>query len=111
MKELNLVAKNKQEELVKTYLQENASEILVEKINNGTLITKDGITLINKKTLSGFMKYAVRKPENWPKKARLPLVSKITLYTVGQFTILRKAPSKKSSIIKTERNTNLRRKR
>ena len=68
MKELNLVAKNKQEELVKTYLQENASEILVKKINNGTLITKDGITLINKKTLSGFMKYACEEARKLAEK-------------------------------------------
>lgn len=55
---LNLTANNKQEELILTYLQENATETLVEKINNGVRIEKDGKTLINKKTLSGFMKYA-----------------------------------------------------
>jgi hypothetical protein len=55
---LNLTAENKQEELVKAYLEENASEELAEKINNGTLYTKDGMPLTNKKTLAGFMKYA-----------------------------------------------------
>lgn len=55
---LNLEAKTKEQELVKAYLEENASETLVEKINNGTPFEKDGKTLINKKTLDGFMKYA-----------------------------------------------------
>lgn len=55
---LNLEAKTKEQELVKTYLEENASETLAEKINNGTPFEKDGKTLINKKTLDGFMKYA-----------------------------------------------------
>ena len=55
---LNLKAENKQEELVKAYLEANVSEELAEKINNGTLYTKDGMPLTNKKTLAGFMKYA-----------------------------------------------------
>ena len=55
---LNLETKNKEQEIVKAYLEENASEILAEKINNGTPFEKDGKTLINKKTLDGFMKYA-----------------------------------------------------
>ena len=33
---LNLETKNKEQEIVKAYLEENASEILAEKINNGT---------------------------------------------------------------------------
>lgn len=55
---LNLETKTKEQELVKAYLEENASETLTEKINNGTPFEKDGKTLINKKTLDGFMKYA-----------------------------------------------------
>ena len=55
---LNLETKSKEQELVKAYLEENASETLAEKINNGTPFEKDGKTLINKKTLDGFMKYA-----------------------------------------------------
>ena len=56
--ELNLTAQNKQEELVLKYLQDNASETLADKINNGTTFEKDGKPLLNKKTLAGFMKYA-----------------------------------------------------
>lgn len=56
--ELNLTAQNKQEELVLKYLQDNASETLADKINNGTPFEKDGHSLTNKKTLAGFIKYA-----------------------------------------------------
>ena len=55
---LNLETKTKEQELVKAYLEENASETLAEKINNGTPFEKDGKSFINKKTLDGFMKYA-----------------------------------------------------
>lgn len=56
--ELNLTAQNKQEELILNYLQNNASETLADKINNGTPFEKDSKPLLNKKTLAGFMKYA-----------------------------------------------------
>ena len=55
---LNLQATTKEEQKVKAYLEANASEVLAEKINNGVRIQKDGKTLINKKTLASFMKYA-----------------------------------------------------
>ena len=55
---LNLQAVTKEEQKVKAYLEANASEMLAEKINNGVKIQKDGKTLINKKTLAGFMRYA-----------------------------------------------------
>ena len=55
---LNLETKTKEQELVKAYLEENASETLAEKINNGVPFQKDGKMLINKKTLDGFFKYA-----------------------------------------------------
>ena len=55
---LNLQATTKEERKVKAYLEAYASEVLAEKINNGVRIQKDGKTLINKKTLAGFMKFA-----------------------------------------------------
>ena len=55
---LNLQATTKEEQKVKAYLEANASEVLAEKINGGVKIQKDGKTLINKKTLAGFMKFA-----------------------------------------------------
>ena len=56
--ELNLTANTPVEEKILQYLKENASETLANKINNGTPFEKDGKPLLNKKTLSGFMKYA-----------------------------------------------------
>ena len=55
---LNLETKTKEQELIKQYLEENVSETLASKINNGVKITKDNKTLINKKDLDGFMNYA-----------------------------------------------------
>ena len=55
---LNLQAVTKEEQKVKAYLEANASEVLAEKINNGVKIQKDGKTLLNKKTLAGFLKFA-----------------------------------------------------
>ena len=55
---LNLDAKTNEERKVKAYLEANASEMLAEKINNGVRIQKDGKTLLNRKTLAGFMKFA-----------------------------------------------------
>ena len=58
MKNLNLETLTKEQELVKSYLEENASDSLADKINNGVTITKDNKTLLNKKDLTGFMKFA-----------------------------------------------------
>lgn len=58
MSTLNLTANGTEQERILAYLQENASDVLTEKINNGTSIEKDGKTLINKKTLDGFMIFA-----------------------------------------------------
>lgn len=66
--ELNLTAQNKQEELVLKYLRDNASDVLANKINNGTLFEKDGHSLTNKKTLSNFMKYACNEAKSLAEK-------------------------------------------
>ena len=58
MPKLNLDAKNETQKIIKDYLENNVSDILADKINNGVRIQKDGTTLINKKTLAGFMKFA-----------------------------------------------------
>ncbi len=55
---LNLEAKTKPQKLILAYLEKNATEELIEKINNGVRIEKDGKQLISKKTLDGFMSYA-----------------------------------------------------
>ena len=58
MIELNLTANTEPEKRILEYLQNNVSESLADKVNNGTPFEKDGKQLINKKTLSNFMKYA-----------------------------------------------------
>ena len=55
---LNLTAVDSSQEKILAYLQQNASESLADKINNGTPFTKDNVQLINKKDLNGFMSYA-----------------------------------------------------
>ena len=55
---LHLTATTTEEKVLLEYLEQNASEVLAEKINNGVPIVKDGKKLISKKTLAGFMKYA-----------------------------------------------------
>lgn len=65
---LNLTAKGTEQELIKKYLEENASETLAEKINNGVKVEKDGKILINKKTLEGFMKYATAEARKQAEK-------------------------------------------
>ena len=55
---LHLTATTTEEKVLLEYLEQNASEVLAEKINNGMPIVKDGKKLISKKTLAGFMKYA-----------------------------------------------------
>ena len=68
MIELNLTATTKEQELIKQYLQENASEPLANKINNGVPIQKDNKTLINKKDLNGFIKYASEEAKKLAEK-------------------------------------------
>ena len=58
---LNLEKKTKEQEIIKTYLENNASEILADKINNGVFIEKDGKKLRSIKNLDGFMKYATEE--------------------------------------------------
>lgn len=61
MTKLNLATKGDDQIAVLNYLQQNASDLLADKINNGVQIVKDGITLINKKTLDGFFRYATEE--------------------------------------------------
>ena len=58
---LNLTATTTEEKVLKEYLEQNASEVLADKINNGVPVEKDGKKLISKKTLAGFMKYATEE--------------------------------------------------
>ena len=72
---LNLEAKTKEQQRIKAYLEENASDILAGKINNGVLIKKDGKILLNRKTLDGFMSFATEEARKQAEKgARYAMV-------------------------------------
>lgn len=58
---LNLETKSDTQKRLKVFLEQNASEILADKINNGVYIEKDGKHLLNKKNLDGFVKYATEQ--------------------------------------------------
>lgn len=78
---LRLEAKTKEQELIKAYLEENVSDILADKINNGARIVKDGAMLLNKKTLDGFMTYAADEARKLAEKgARFACVEDKTVY-------------------------------
>lgn len=61
MTKLNLAANGDDQIAVLNYLQQNVTDVLADKINNGVQIVKDGVTLINKKTLDGFFRYATEE--------------------------------------------------
>ena len=65
---LNLEAKTKEQQRIKAYLEENASDILAGKINNGVLIKKDGKILLNRKTMDGFMSFATEEARKQAEK-------------------------------------------
>lgn len=78
---LNLTAKTKPQELILAYLEKNASETLIEKINSGVEIEKDGMRVLNKKTLDGFMKYACGEAKKIAEKgANAACVEETTVY-------------------------------
>lgn len=65
---VNLKANNQQEQKILEYLEENVSDILAEKINNGTVYEKDNKHLLNKKTLTDFMEYAYEEAHKLAEK-------------------------------------------
>ena len=81
MKQLNLEAKTKEQQRIKAYLEENASDILAGKINNGVLIKKDGKILLNRKTLEGFMSFATEEARKQAEKgARYAMVEDAVVF-------------------------------
>lgn len=79
--ELNLTPNDEQDEKVLYYLQNNASEVLASKINNGTPFEKDGKLLTNKKSLLDFAEYACKEAQSLSKKgAKWKMVDDQTVY-------------------------------
>lgn len=69
MIKLNLETNCREQEIIKEYLEENASETLADKINNGVKIQKDNKTLINKKTLDTFLQFACEEARKLASKS------------------------------------------
>ena len=65
---LNLNPTNESQKRIKDYLEQNASDVLADKINYGVEIKKNGKTLVNKKTLDGFMKFATNQARELAEK-------------------------------------------
>ena len=78
---LDLKTTSQEEEMLKSYLEENASKILANKINNGVIVEKDGKRLLNKKSLALFIEYATKEAQNLSAKgARSAFVNNETVY-------------------------------
>ena len=78
---LNLEAKTKEQQRIKAYLEENASDILAGKINNGVLIKKYGKILLNRKTMDGFMSFATEEARKQAEKgARYAMVEDAVVF-------------------------------
>lgn len=81
MSKLNLVTKTREQEKIKAYLEENASDALVKKINDGVEIIKDTKLVINKKDLDGFWNYAIEEARKQAdKNARGTIVNDETVF-------------------------------
>jgi hypothetical protein len=90
MIKLNLTAENDCHQAIKDYLEENVSELLAEKINNGVKIKKDEKSLINKKTLAQFWAYASKKAQEQKTKNAFSASRNPLLYTKDMRIKMRK---------------------
>lgn len=81
MSKLNLATKNAEQEKIKQYLENNASDVLIKKINEGVEIVKDKKLVINKKDLDGFWSYAIEEARKQAdKNARGAIVDDQTVF-------------------------------
>ena len=78
---LNLNATTTEHNIIKDYLQANASDVLKQKINNGVRAERNGKELLNKKDLDSFLKYACKQAqENAETGARAACVGQDTVF-------------------------------
>lgn len=79
---LNLQTQSKEQEILLSYLEQNASAALAEKINNGIPANKNGTQLVMKKDLTGFIKYATEEARKAaPKGATSACVEDKTVFS------------------------------
>lgn len=71
MKNLKMNATSEPTKRIKEYLEQSVSDMLADKINNGTPVEKDGKILLNKKSLDGFMKFATEEARKIAEKGSM----------------------------------------
>ncbi len=67
---INLQAKDESQKRILEYLEKNASDILIDKINSGVQIEKDGKQLLSKKDLDSFFTYANKEARKLAEKGK-----------------------------------------
>ena len=77
---INLQAKDESQKRILEYLEENASEILASKINNGVQVEKDGKQLLSKKDLDSFFIYATNEAKKMAENKRYACIDDKTVY-------------------------------
>ena len=77
---LNLQAKDESQKRILEYLEENASDVLADKINNGVQVEKDGKTLLSKKDLDSFFVYAQNEARKLAENKSYACIEDKTVY-------------------------------
>ncbi|MCI7003469.1 MAG: PcfK-like family protein [Clostridia bacterium] len=78
---INLEAKDESQKRILEYLEENASEILVNKINNGVQVEKDGKQLLSKKDLDSFFIYATNEAKKMAENKSYACIDDKTVFS------------------------------
>ena len=77
---INLEAKDESQKRILEYLEENASEILASKINNGVQVVKDGKNLLSKNDLDSFCIYATNEAKKMAENKSYACIDDKTVY-------------------------------
>lgn len=77
---INLQAKDESQKRILEYLENNASDILANKINNGVQVEKDGKQLLSKKDLDSFFNYANTEARKLAKNKSYACIDDKTVY-------------------------------
>lgn len=77
---INLEAKDESQKRILEYLENNASDILANKINNGVQVVKDGKQLLSKKDLDSFFIYATNEAKKIAENKSYACIDDKTVY-------------------------------
>lgn len=75
-----LEVKDESQKRILEYLEENASDILASKINNGVQVEKDGKQLLSKKDLDSFFIYATNEAKKMAENKSYACIDDKTVY-------------------------------